>query len=107
VPKCSMVYHGETRAVENARIVNISQTGMCLQTVEMLPQTARIEVSFPVPQNNVEVQLAGDVLWARASGRGGVRFGQLGVEDQRRLDDWLDSMLPGSEMLTNAGQEHP
>ncbi|MGH9571105.1 MAG: PilZ domain-containing protein [Candidatus Angelobacter sp.] len=105
--KCSVVYRSETRALENAQIVNISQTGMCLQTAEMLPQTARVEVSFPIPQKNIEVQLAGDVLWARASGRGGIRFGQLGSEDLTRLEDWLDSMLPASEMLTNAGQEHP
>jgi hypothetical protein len=94
---CTLDHLGQTRSVSRAQIVNISQTGMCLQTAEMLPQNARLQLDCPVPQQEIALQLKGTVMWAHASGRAGVKFSQLNPADQRNLEDWLDSLLPNSE----------
>jgi hypothetical protein len=98
---CSVLDRSELRKLAGARIVNLSRTGLCLQASEMLPQTAEVELSFPLPSSQVTVRLAGVVIWAHASGRAGIKFTLLDPEEQRKLEDWLDSLLPGADtMLT-------
>jgi hypothetical protein len=99
VSSCMLGLEGERRSLDPARIVNISQTGMCLETAEMLPQNAGVAVSFSPPQRPFYLRLMGTVIWAHASGRAGVKFGPLKAEDQRNLEDWLDSLLPSSEIF--------
>lgn len=91
---CSLLHRGEVRKVEGTRIVNLSCTGVCLQAPEMLPQAAEVELSFQLPSSQITVRLAGMVIWAHASGRAGIKFTQLDPEEQRKLEDWLDSLLP-------------
>lgn len=98
---CTLLHRGELRKLEGTRIVNLSCTGLCLQGPEMLPQAAEAELSVPLPSSQVTVRLAGMVIWAHASGRTGIKFTQLDPEEQRKLEDWLDSLLPGADtMLT-------
>ncbi|HKW77109.1 MAG TPA: PilZ domain-containing protein [Terriglobales bacterium] len=104
VSSCTVDHHGERRSISGAQIVNISQTGMCLQTQEMLPQNAGLELGFAVPQRSIGLQVRGTVMWAHASGRAGVKFAQLKPADQRNLEDWLDSLLPNPEMFLKAGE---
>jgi hypothetical protein len=91
---CTLLHRGELRALTEVVIVNFSLTGMCLQSREMLPQTARIHLSFVMPGEEVALRVAGTVIWAHASGRGGIKFNQLDFETQRMLEGWFDSMLP-------------
>jgi PilZ domain len=96
---CSLLHQGEIRRLKAATIVNLSQTGMCLETSEMLPQTACIQLSFLLPQSEVRVRITGTVIWTHALGRAGIQFGQLEFEEKRKLEDWLDSKFPNSELL--------
>lgn len=104
ISSCTLDHHGERRSIHSAHMVNISQTGMCLQTTEMLPQNAGLELDFAVPQRQVVLQVQGTVMWSHASGRAGVRFGQLEPADQRNLEDWLDSLAPTSEKFLKAAE---
>lgn len=99
VSSCTLLHRGELRSLHGGIVVNLSQTGMCLQTMEMLPQTASIELDFVVPGTQLTVRVTGTVLWAHASGRGGIKFTHVDSEEQRKLEDWLDSMLPGPDVL--------
>jgi CheY-like chemotaxis protein len=96
---CNLLHQGEIRRLKAATIVNLSRTGMCVETSEILPQTARIQLSFLLPENGVPVRVTGTVIWTHASGQGGIQFGQLEFEEQRKLEDWLDSKFPNSELL--------
>lgn len=102
VSSCTLDHQGSMRSVSGAQIVNISQTGMCLQSTEMLPQNAGVELDFAVPQKHILLQVKGTVMWSHSSGRAGVRFSQLKSADQRNLEDWLDSLLPNSEAFLKA-----
>jgi hypothetical protein len=76
-------------------IVNLSLTGLCVQTREMLPQHSRIEFVLPFPHPYGRVHLCGRVVWSHSSGRSGVRFTHVDASNQRKLEDWADSMYRG------------
>lgn len=66
VSSCTLDHHGERRPVDSAQIVNISQTGICLQTPVMLPQNAGLQLGFTVPQGSMALQVNGTVMWTHS-----------------------------------------
>jgi CheY-like chemotaxis protein len=88
-----LVEQGGNRALPRARVLNLSRTGVCLETAEMLPQHATVRVSFQLPQAGL-FYAAGEVMWAKASGQSGIRFTHVPGADQKRLDEWIDTLLP-------------
>lgn len=104
VSSCTLDHHGSMRKISGTEIVNISQTGMCVQSAEMLPQNSGLELDFTVPHRQIALHVKGMVMWSHVSGRSGVKFGQLKAADQRNLEDWLDSLLPTSEKFLKAAE---
>jgi DNA-binding response OmpR family regulator len=92
---CCLHYLENTRDLHGAMIVNLSLTGLCVQTKEMLPQNSRIEFVLPLPPPYGRVHLFGKVVWSHSSGRSGVRFTDIDASNQRKLEDWADSMYRG------------
>ena len=92
---CCLHHLENTRDLQGAIIVNLSLTGLCVQTKEMLPQNSRIEFVLPLPHPYGRVHLFGRVVWSHSSGRSGVRFTDIDASDQRKLEDWADSMYRG------------
>ena len=92
-----LIHRGERRALKTATIMNISHGGMCVQTVEILPQGANLQLSFSIPGNETIVEATGTVIWAHASGRAGIKLVGLSPEAQPHFGDWLDSLSPSSE----------
>lgn len=91
---CKIRHRGELRALEGVRIVNLSQTGLCLHASEMLPQGVTAELTFRLPQTDIQVQLVGAVIWAHISGRAGLKFCELSSEEQHKLEKWHELALP-------------
>jgi hypothetical protein len=89
-----ILHHGELRSLERVKVVNLSQTGLCLQASEMLPQGSQVELTFTLPRNSVTVQLGGNVVWAHSSGRAGVKFSELSEAERHKLEQWSGSFLP-------------
>jgi CheY-like chemotaxis protein len=87
---CRWTDQGEPRSQQTATIVNISRTGLCLQTGEMLPQNAALEVRFPLPGGGI-IKASGNVVWSHLSGRTGVRF--TDIDSERQFEAWLNSLL--------------
>jgi hypothetical protein len=94
-----LIHRGERRALKTATIMNISHGGMCVQTREMLPQDAKIQLSFSIPGGETIVEATGTVIWAHASGRAGIQLVGLSPEAQPYFGDWLDSLSPRPEDL--------
>jgi hypothetical protein len=94
-----LIHRGERRALKTAMIMNISHSGMCVQTGEMLPQEANLELSFSIPGHGAIVEATGTVIWAHASGRAGLKLVGLSPEAQPHFGDWLDSLSPNTEDL--------
>ena len=89
-----LVDQGEQRTLSWARVLNVSRTGVGLQTRELLPQHATVRLSFELPQNRGLISVEGEVVWAKAPGQAGVRFTHLPATSQKRLTDWLEALLP-------------
>lgn len=89
-----LVDRDEQQTLSWARVVNVSRTGMRLQTRELLPQHATVRLSFELPENRGLISVEGEVVWAKAPGQAGVRFTHLPATSQRRLTDWLEALLP-------------
>ncbi len=86
--------HGERRSLDWARVANVSRTGMCLETRELLPQHAVVAIAFELPQHGGLINLEGEVVWAKLPGRSGIRFNHIPSTSQKRLTAWLESKLP-------------
>jgi DNA-binding response OmpR family regulator len=80
-------------------IIDISETGMCLQLNELLTQGAKVQVAFEVPEVGQTISVGGLVMWVRASGRTGVRFGEIMTEHQKMLNEWLSKRLQDATAL--------
>lgn len=89
-----VLHAGQKRSLANPIIVNVSQTGLCLSVQGAVPQGATVQISFALPGMQQSLQVVGTVVWTHASGRTGVRFTRINVEERRKLQEWLDSRLP-------------
>jgi hypothetical protein len=96
---CCLIHRGERRTLKTATIMNISHGGKCVQTGEMLPQEANIQLSFSIPGSETIVTTTGTVIWAHASGRAGIKLAGLSPETQPHFANWLDSLSPSCEDL--------
>jgi DNA-binding response OmpR family regulator len=85
--------HGNQN-LQSSVILDVSQTGLCIQTQEILPLAATLQVNFNLPEGKELIHTVGSVMWTRASGRTGIRFTHVSAEEQKFLTEWLDSILP-------------
>jgi hypothetical protein len=98
-----LLHHGDrSRHLQGATVVNISLTGLCMETNEMLPQHSRIEFMLPLPFAYGRVRVAGRVVWSHTSGRSGIKLTDIAAADQRRLEDWADAMYGKTEPVATA-----
>jgi hypothetical protein len=90
-----LIDKNERRTLPRARVLNISRTGMCLQTDGMLSQHATVRVTFDLTSNGGLVGLTGIVVWTKASGQSGIKFTNVSALAQKRLDEWINTKIPG------------
>ncbi len=91
-----LVQERGNQTLQACTILDLSQTGLCIQTLEILPQGASLEIEFQLPENRGLIHISGSVMWTRASGRTGVKFVHVSAAEQKMLTLWLDSLLPYS-----------
>jgi CheY-like chemotaxis protein len=80
--------------LQSSKIVDLSQSGMCIQALEILPPGATLQIDFQLPDAKELIHVTGIVMWTRASGRTGISFTHVPQAEQKLLIDWLDSRLP-------------
>lgn len=95
--ECTVVHSGETRALNSATIINVSQAGMCVQAGEILPRGAAIHLRFPPSEGGSEIKGRGTVVWAHSSGTAGIKLTEMDREEHRDFASWLEFMLPKAD----------
>ncbi len=90
----TLLHRGSQWALGPALISDISQTGLCLNAPEPLPQEGLISVSFPLPESSEQVQVLGTVVWSNSSGKSGIKFNHISAKQQKLLQDRLTARLP-------------
>lgn len=89
-----LVQRGERRDLGSAKVLNISRTGMCLETSQLLPQQATVQIAFELPPHGGLLNADGEVVWSKSPGESGIRFNHLPAASQKRLTEWLEAKLP-------------
>lgn len=82
------------QVLHSSVVLDLSQTGLCIQTQEILPQGATLQIDFHLPKTGELIHATGSVMWTRASGRTGIKFTHVPPAEQKHLTTWLDSRLP-------------
>jgi CheY-like chemotaxis protein len=90
----TLLYRGSQRALGPAIISDISQTGLCLNAPEPLPQDGLISVNFPLPETNENVHVLGTVVWSSPTGKTGIKFNHISAHQQKLLQDRLRARFP-------------
>ena len=94
-PATSLLLQEDSKQqLHSVNILDLSQAGMCIQTMEILNQGASVQIDFPLPETRELIHVTGTVMWTRASGRTGVKFAHVPPEELKALITWLDSKLP-------------
>jgi CheY-like chemotaxis protein len=101
----------------NAKLMDISEEGIAVQSQSRLPRNGKIYFQFVLPGQTASVRLSGEVLRQDVSGRAGIRFVDVPKSSRRILNDWLQanpspqtevtiSLAPDSENKIRPVQEN-
>ncbi len=89
-----LVAASEKRSLDNVKLVNLSQSGMCIQAAEVLPKGALIAIEFTLPESKKQVRAKGTIIWSGESCKAGIKFGEIPAMDRRNLCEWLSERTP-------------
>jgi CheY-like chemotaxis protein len=95
-------------AADSAMIMQLAEGGMGIQALEPLEVSRSLKLRFEIPGTSIKVQATGEIAWADAAGRIGIRFSEIADQDQARLREWifsdaLDAMMPTSAASMASG----
>jgi CheY-like chemotaxis protein len=86
-------HRGWQRTLQQVNVVNVSQTGLCLNSDEPLPHGASITMSL-VLLESPSVHASGNIVWSHTSGRAGIAFERSSCPEMKRLQERLNAWLP-------------
>ena len=79
-----------------ATVVELSESGMGIQSEGKLPARGKVYFQFSLPGQAGSVRLSGDVVWQDSTGRVGIRFADVPQASRRVLGQWLQANLTRS-----------
>lgn len=87
-------HRGWQRTLHQVSVVNLSQTGLCLNATEPLPHGASLTMSLILPEISYSLHASGNVVWSHNNGRTGVAFDHSECPEMKRLHERLNHWLP-------------
>ena len=87
-------HRGWQRALHQVNVLNVSQTGLCLNAAEPLPHGASLTMSLVMPEK-ASVHASGNVVWSHSNGRTGIAFERSSCPEMKRFQEQLNELLPG------------
>ena len=96
----TLAHRGWQRTLQQVTVLNVSQTGLCLNAAEPLPHGASVKMSLMLPEMPATLHASGNVVWSHISGRAGVAFARSDCPEMKKLQERLKNWLPRElEML--------
>lgn len=96
----TLAHRGWQRTLQQVSVLNVSQTGLCLNAAEPLPHGASVNMSLMLPETPATLHASGNVVWSHNSGRAGVAFARSDCPEMKKLQERLKNWLPRElEML--------
>lgn len=87
-------HRGWQRTLHHVNVLNVSQTGLCLNAAEPLPHGASVTMSLVLPESAFSLHASGNVVWTHTSGRAGVAFERSACPEMKKLQERLNAWLP-------------
>jgi CheY-like chemotaxis protein len=84
----SLAFPGKENAA--ATLVELSQSGLGLETREHLPPACKAYLQFSLPKSEAVVHLSGEVMWQDVSGRVGIRLVRVPQTSKQILQRWIE-----------------
>ncbi len=72
-----------------SEILDISETGMCIQTASPLPHNRDLPLVLDLAETRTYIHTAGAVVWSDPAGRAGIAFSAMPGESRQQLKQWL------------------
>ena len=76
------------------RMVNLSESGLCVQATDPLPTFERVEFHFLVPGSRRAIEGTAELVWTDDSGKAGMFFSEMPVATQKFLRKYLAGRAP-------------
>lgn len=90
----TLAHRGWQRTLHQVSVLNMSQTGLCLNAAEPLPHGASIRMNLMLPETPSSLHASGHVVWSHSSGRAGVVFDRAPGPEMKKLQERLKNWLP-------------
>jgi CheY-like chemotaxis protein len=90
----TLAHRGWQRTLQQVNVLNVSQTGLCLNASEPLPHGAAISMNLMLPESSSALHASGNVVWSHTSGRAGIVFDRVAGPEMRKLQERLNTWLP-------------
>ena len=74
---------------EQAIILDLSEGGMAIQALAPVEASKVLQIRFDLPGTKKRLQVSGEIAWADASGRAGIRFVDVPEQCLGALKDWI------------------
>ncbi len=92
--------------VELNEILNLSETGMCLQASSQMKTNRLLPLCLDLSATASRIYLVGHVVWSESSGRTGIRFPEVSPPELKLLQQWLEANA-NAEAAVHAGAAQP
>jgi putative methionine-R-sulfoxide reductase with GAF domain len=79
----------QTVALELCEILNISESGTCIQTPGPLKVNRLLPLALDLSETGDRIHTTGHVVWSEVSGRAGIRFPELPESSLSQLRRWM------------------
>jgi hypothetical protein len=94
-----------------AQTINISQSGIAVETAAPLVAREIVQVKFCLPENQTPLSGKGQVIWTGDKGKAGLTFTQMSNADKQQLASWIENEFhrewhPGALMASAARTAH-
>src|SRR3954471_13902471 len=81
----------EAVSLELCEILNISESGTCIQAPEPMKVNRLLPLALDLSETGDRIYTAGHVVWSESCGRAGIRFPELPEDSLLQLRRWLQA----------------
>jgi len=91
--------------VELSEILNISESGMCIQASSQMKINRLLPLCLDLSSTGSRIHLVGHVVWSETSGKTGIRFPEVAEPELKQLHEWL-MVNANAEMAAHVSVGH-
>jgi putative methionine-R-sulfoxide reductase with GAF domain len=77
--------------VELSEILNISESGMCIQASSPMKINRLLPLCLDLSATESRIRLVGHVIWSETSGKTGIRFPEMAEVSRNQLRGWIET----------------